>query len=131
MESQTEKNKAVVRKFNEDFLIAGNKETFESLVDPAFINYNMPTDQDTRTMTRDFILQLMHPALPDRKLTIHDMIAEGDKVFTFKTIEGTLAAPFMNADKPGSRFSMKIIDIIQLKDEKYIAHWSVREVATY
>jgi predicted ester cyclase len=123
----TERNKSIVRKFNTDFLMEGNLEVFEAIVDPSFINHNFPADTDSRSITRDFIYHL-HKALPDRKLTILDMFADGDKIITFKTVEGTLAAPFMGVDKPGNRLTLKIIDIVQLADEKYIAHWSAREL---
>ncbi|RFS24635.1 hypothetical protein DVR12_05375 [Chitinophaga silvatica] len=122
-----EKNKIIVRKFNEEFLMNGDLEVFETVVDKDFINYNFPASEDTRTITRDFIYTL-HKAITNRKLTIIDMLTEGDKVVTFKTIEGTLSAPFMNATVIGSKITLKIIDIVQLRDEKYIGHWSVREV---
>ena len=130
MQTLQEKNKAVVKRFNEEFLVKGNLQAFEEIVAAGFINHTGPAGPNDRTATRNFITELLHPALPDRQLEIFDMIAEDDKVRTHKAFTGTLKAPFMGQQPTGKKATLRIIDIIQLKDEKYIGHWSILELIT-
>lgn len=130
MQTLSEKNKAVVKRFNEEFLVKGNLQAFEEIVAADFINHPAPAGSNDRYATRDFILQLLHPALPDLQLEIFDMIAEDDKVVTHKAFTGTFTAPFMGQTPTGKKATLRIIDIIQLKEGQYVAHWSIREMIT-
>ncbi|NLR56748.1 ester cyclase [Chitinophaga polysaccharea] len=130
MQTIQEKNKAIVRRFNEEFIIKGNLDAFEEIVAPGFINHTGVPGYNDRIGTRNFITQLLHPALPDIQLEIFDMIAEDDKVVTHKAFTGTLQASFMGQAPTGRKATLRIIDIIQLKNEQYIAHWSIRELIT-
>ncbi|MBO9730584.1 MAG: ester cyclase [Chitinophaga sp.] len=131
MQTLSEKNKAVVRRFNEEFIIKGDLQAFNETVSPDFINHTGPVGNNDANATRDFITQLLRPAFPDIKLEIFDMIAEDDKVVTHKAFTGTFSAPFMNQPPTGKPATLRIIDIVQLKDGKYIAHWSVRDFVTH
>ncbi|SEW31150.1 ester cyclase [Chitinophaga arvensicola] len=130
MQTLSEKNKAVVRRFNEEFLVKKDLTAFEEIVAPDFINHTAPNGNGDRIATRDFILQLLHPAMPDLQLEIFDMIAEDDKVVTHKAFTGTLSGPFMGHAATGKKATLRIIDIVQLKDGLYKAHWSIREMIT-
>lgn len=130
MQTLSEKNKAVVKRFNEEFLVKGDLQAFEEIVAPDFINHTGPEGSKDRNATRDFILKLLHPAMPDLQLEIFDMIAEDDKVVTHKAFTGTFTAPFLGQAPTGRKATLRIIDIVQLKDEQYVAHWSIREMIT-
>ncbi|MGO4290089.1 ester cyclase [Chitinophaga sp. RAB17] len=130
MQTIQEKNKAVVKRFNEAFIIKGDLQAFEEIVAPDFINHTGPVGNNDATATRDFIIKLLRPAFPDIQLEILDMIAENDKVVTHKAFTGTFSAPFLGQQPTGKKATLRIIDIVQLKDGKYIAHWSIREITT-
>lgn len=130
MQTLQEKNKAVVKRFNEAFIIKGDLQAFEEIVAPDFINHTGPVGSQDAAATRDFIIKLLRPAIPDIQLEIFDMIAEDDKVVTHKAFTGTFTAPFMGQAPTGKKVTLRIIDIVQLKEEQYIAHWSIRELIT-
>lgn len=130
MQTLSEKNKAVVKRFNEEFLVKGDVSAFDEIVAPDFINHTAPAGSNDRNATRDFILLLLHPAMPDLQLEIFDMIAEDDKVVTRKAFTGTLTGAFLGQPATGKKATLRIIDIIQLRDGQYIAHWSIREMIT-
>ncbi|HEY9257568.1 ester cyclase [Chitinophaga sp.] len=130
MQTVQEKNKAVVRRFNEAFIINGDLQAFKEIVAPDFINHTGPVGNNDAAATGDFIIKLLRPAFPDIQLEIFDMIAEDDKVVTHKAFTGTFSAPFMGQQPTGKKATLRIIDIVQLKDEQYIAHWSIREITT-
>lgn len=130
MQTIQERNKAVVKRFNEAFIIKGDLQAFEEIVAPDFINHTGPVGNNDAGATRDFIIKLLRPAFPDIQLEIFDMIAENDKVVTHKAFTGTFSAPFLGQQPTGKKATLRIIDIVQLKDEKYVAHWSIREITT-
>ena len=130
MQTLQEKNKAVVKRFNEEFIINGSLQAFAETVAPGFINHTGPVGNNDANATRDFIINILRPAFPDIQLEIFDMIAEDDKVVTYKAFTGTFSAPFLGQEPTGKKASLRIIDIVQLKDGQYIAHWSVRDTIT-
>jgi predicted ester cyclase len=69
----------------------------------------------------------MWQVFPDLKVEIHMQIAEGDLVTTHKTFHGTHKAAYMNIEPTNKKVSFRTIDIIRIKDEKVIEHWSVRD----
>jgi hypothetical protein len=48
METMTEKNKAVVRRFNQEVIAEGNLESFKALIDEQFINRSAPEGMEQR-----------------------------------------------------------------------------------
>ena len=83
----TEYNKAVVLRFNKEVIEDGNVDSFEELMDPAFINHSAPlgADNGPSGMINTFN-NVLRPAMPDLKVTIHEQIAEGDLVTSRKTL---------------------------------------------
>ncbi|MBC7884689.1 MAG: ester cyclase, partial [Saprospiraceae bacterium] len=75
-----------------------------------------------------FFNQLLKPAFPDLKVQIHDMVAEGDKVTTRKSFHATHQGDFFGVKPSGKKVVMEVIDIIQLKDGRYIAHWGILDM---
>ncbi|SFD10469.1 conserved hypothetical protein, steroid delta-isomerase-related [Chitinophaga sp. CF118] len=122
-------NKEIVKRFNEAFLEKGDLQAFDEIISPDFINH---TAMPGISKGKDGILQLyrdvIQPALPDLRIEIYDMIAEGDTVVTRKAIIGTLHAPFMGMPGNGQQVIIPTIDIVKLKDGKYMEHWAERHI---
>jgi predicted ester cyclase len=62
-------------------------------------------------------------AFPDFKVTIDDLIAEGDKVVIRATWNGTQKGEFMGIPPTGKRVSFGVIDIIRMAGGKAVEHW--------
>jgi predicted ester cyclase len=128
MAHTTAENKSIVLRFNEECLVKANLQALDEIVDPRFINYTAPAGfANDKESLKTFILNGLSN-IGDLKLEIHDMIAEGNKVVTHKTFTGILKAPFMGKTAIGQPISMRIIDIIELENGRYINHRSIREV---
>lgn len=121
-----EKNKAVVIRFNKEVIENGNIESFQELMDSEFINHSAPAgaDQGPDGMIYTFN-QILRPAIPDIKVTIYDQIAEGDMVTTRKNISGTQTGNLMGIPPTGKKISIDVIDIVRIKNGKYLEHWGV------
>ena len=58
-------------------------------------------------------------------MTIHDQLAEGDKVTTRKTITGTHTGLLLGIAPTGRTIAIDVIDIVRLRDGRYVELWGV------
>ena len=122
----TEKNKEVVIRFNQELIAAKNTTIVDELFAPDFINRTVrpgyPTGPDG---VLQFLRENLWTGLSNITVEIHDQIAEGDKVTTRKTIHGILTGSFLGQPATNKKIGIFIIDIVRLKDGKYIEHWGI------
>ena len=122
----TEQNKAIVTRFNKEFIEQGNTEVFEELIAPNVINHTAPAGSDNGKSGMFFFLNnMLRAGFPDIKLEIHDQIAEEDRVTTRKTFYATHTGTFMGIPATGKEVAIQVIDIIRLKDGQYTDHWGM------
>ncbi len=128
MNEQLEKNKAIVTRFNKDFIEGGNTEAFNEIVDDNFINHTAPKGvSNGKDGVLNFI-NVIRKALPDITVEIADQVAENDLVVTRKYFHATHTGELMGIKPSFKKVKLYVIDIIRLKDGKYIEHWSIRDV---
>lgn len=117
-------NKEIVRRFNTEVIEQGNAKAFEALMAADFVNHSAPSGAPTgpQGMWNTF-QNLLRPALSDLKVTIHDQIAEGDRVTTRKTISGIHSGTLLGIPATGKQIAIQVIDIVRVEDGKYAEHW--------
>jgi predicted ester cyclase len=72
-------------------------------------------------------------SFPDRKATILDLVADGDRVAVRSRVTGTNTggAPFLGAPEPnGAKIDFEIWGLYQLRDGKVVAHWGINDGVT-
>jgi predicted ester cyclase len=62
-------------------------------------------------------------AFPDFKIIADDMLAEGDKVVTRYTIQGTHIGTFMGIAGKGKKLNIKGVQIDKIVDGKRVENW--------
>lgn len=128
MGSVVEDNKAIVVRFNKEAIEEGRLAAFDELIDPSFINYTAPAGMPPgKDGIVRFIMDVLRSAFTDLRVEIYDQVAEGDKVVTRKAFHATHTGTFMGIPATGKTIVFPIIDIIRLRDGKYIEHWSIRD----
>lgn len=121
-----ENNKAVVRRFNLEVIEKGNIDSFNTLMDRNFVNRSAPAGMNNGPQGMIwFFNEVLRPAIPDIKVTIHDQVAEGDMVTTRKTISGTQTGLLLGVPATGRVISIDVIDMVRVKDGKYVEHWGI------
>ena len=124
-----EQNKSIVRRVNKEFIEGGNMNTFNEIFAEDFINHTAP---EGAPKNRDgviyFFNHLLKPAFPDLTVDIHDMIAEGNRVTTRKSFYATHQGEFFGVKPTKKNVIMEVIDIIELRDGKYIGHWGILDL---
>ena len=121
-----EANKAAVRRFNREVIERGDEAAFRALMAPGFVNRTaapgISPGPDGMLFTFN---QLLRPAFPDLAVEIHDQLAEGEKVTTRKTLHGTHRGEIMGIAPTGRSIAIQVIDIVRLRDGRYVEHWGV------
>ena len=125
-----ERNKQTVTRFNKEFIEKGNLQAFEEIVAEDFVNrsaatLNIPAGRDG---IKDYIMDVLRIALTDINVQIFDQIAEGDTVVTRKSISGIQVGEFLNKPATNQHIVVHLIDIVKLRDGKYIEHWRYGQV---
>ena len=122
----TSQNKEIVRRVNVEFIEGGNMDTFNEFFSEDFINHTAPHGSPkTRDGVLYFFNHMLKPAFPDLTVEIHDMIAEGNMVTTRKSFHASHNGEFFGVHPTEKRVVMEVIDIIELRDGKYIGHWGI------
>jgi steroid delta-isomerase-like uncharacterized protein len=120
----TEQNKARFGQFMEEVFNRGNINVADDLVAPDFVDHEelppgVPAGREgVKQMTTMF-----RSAFPDFKVTIDDMIADGDKVVVRSTWSGTQKGEFMGIPPTGKPVSFGVIDIVRFAGDKVVEHW--------
>lgn len=118
--------KEVVRRFNIEVIQNGSEADFHALMAPDFVNHaapqRMPNGPDSMWHTFQNVLR---PALSNLVVTIHDQIAEGEKVTTRKTIRGVHTGTLLGVPATGRDVAISVIDIVRVHDGRYVEHWGL------
>jgi steroid delta-isomerase-like uncharacterized protein len=115
-----EKNKAIVRRCMEE-VDKGNWAIFNELLARDYV-YHMPGRSFTRDESEQFMRSL-RAAFPDGRVTIEEMIAEGDKVVTRYTSSGTHKGEFMGIAATGKKVVVTGIVITRVDKGKIAEDW--------
>jgi steroid delta-isomerase-like uncharacterized protein len=122
-----EANKAIVRRLL-DVLEEGNIDLVDELLAPDYINHSPGTpDQPTGPEGVKGVVAMFQSAMPDLRVVIEDMIAEGDKVATRYTLEGTHEGELFGVPPTGQRLSIKSMAVERVSDGRIRDHWRVTD----
>jgi predicted ester cyclase len=129
MKSLLDQNKAVVLRFNKEFIEQGNMQSFRELVADDVINHAaLPGAPNGRESMSYFILEILRRGFSDISVEIFDQVAESDKVTTRKALHARHTGEFMGVAATNKNVSIDVIDIIRLRDGKYAEHWGLSNI---
>lgn len=126
MMNTIEQNKAVVKRFNKEIIEQGNYDSFKELVSDQVVNHSAApgTSHGPDGMVH-FLRDVLQKGFPDLKVQILQQVGEGDLVTTRKAISGTHKQEILGIPASNKEVQINVIDIIRLKDGKYVEHWAV------
>ncbi|GAB3411719.1 hypothetical protein GCM10027318_26100 [Massilia agilis] len=122
--------KAIVARFNREVIQDGNRESFEALMAPDFVNWSAPSEalRGAETMWKTFST-VLRPAIGDLQVHIHEQLCDGDKVITRKTISGKHVGPLLGVEATGKDIAIDVTDIVRVRDGRYVEHWGINTLA--
>ena len=122
----SEENKAIVRRVYE-IIATGDLDRAEEIVDPDAPDNERPPGaehpQSKLIETFRHFAAEVRAAFPDMRITVEDVIAEGDRVSARVTMRGTHQGEFQGIAPTGKRVQVKAIDIFRIADGKIVEHW--------
>jgi len=116
-----EENKAIVRRLFEAYN-RQNLDILDELLAPDFIDHNFQL-QGLESF-KQFYTQF-YKGFPNTHSTIEDIIAEGDKVWTYSTVTGTHKGEYRGLSPTGKETTIRCVDIYRLEDGKIVESWGI------
>ena len=115
----SEENKALIRRFYEEVWNDKNLEAIDELVATDSVDHDLPPGREG---AKAFISMYLS-AFPDTKMTIEDLLAEGDKVVTRWSATGTHTGELMGIPATGKQVTVTGLDINRYSGGKSVEHW--------
>ncbi len=123
-----EESKATMRRYLDVFEQGNNLDILDELLAPDYINHTPATpDLPTGPEGVKGVVTMFRSAMPDLRVIVQDMIAEGDKVATRYTLEGTHRGELFGVPPTGQRLSIKSISVERVLEGKIREHWRVTD----
>lgn len=117
-----EQNKAIVRRFLEAFK-ADDHTAIQEVTSPDLVAHLVGAPGP---LNRDEMLQgisAFNAAFSDRKSTIHDLIAEGDKVSSRTSLTAVHTRDYMGQPATGKQIEIKAFTIERIQDGRIVERW--------
>ncbi len=122
----SEANKMLVRRWFKEVWNEGREDTIDELFAAHGVGYGLgDTDVALRGPAefKPFVRNL-RGALPDMRITIDDMLAEGDKVTVRITIEGTHKGGSLGFAPSGRRVRIAGLVIVRIANGQLVEGWN-------
>ena len=117
-----EANKNLIRRLIDEAQSQGNLAVVDELLADDFVDHTpFPGVPATREGVK-MLFGYLRSAFPDLQVRIHEQIAEGEKVVTRKTFEGTHRGEFMGVPSTGRSVAFEVIDILTVRDGRIAEH---------
>ncbi len=117
------RNKAVAMRVFDEIFNQGKFQVADEIYAPDFQNHGVHRTIDLKT-DQDAV-HAEKKAFPDLRISVQDMVAEGDKVAVLWTFRGTHTGPGYEGLPPtGTRVEVRGITIWRIVDGRIVEEWS-------
>ena len=123
--SETEENKALVRKFYEEAWVKGNADAVDEFVAADYVEHGLPTGAEglKRSITA------YRTAFPDWKTTLDDIFAEGEMVTCLWSTRGTHLSDWYGIPPTGNHFTATGISVLRIAGGKVVENWTSMDLS--
>lgn len=123
----TQENKTIARRFYDEVLNKGNMSVADEILALDYLDHGAPPEFPRGPEGFKQLYTMVSSVFPDVRVTVEDMIAEGDEVATRLTVRGTQMGPFRGFPATGRSAIWTGMDIIRLAGDKMVERWSERD----
>lgn len=117
-----EGNKALILRVFEEGINGGDDAVFDEVISPDYVNHSMPAPAPGSEGFKQ-VTAMFRAAYPDLRVTVEDVVAEGDRVATRGTMSGTHQGEFMGVPATGRPVEIPYIDIWRVEGSKGVENW--------
>jgi predicted ester cyclase len=120
-----EEHKAIVLRFLQEVWGEGNLGMVDELVAQGHVHHLTKRDFHGPDGVKQLV-SWFHSFLPDVKIRVKDLIAEGDRVVVYFTFSGTDTGRAYRDNPPsGSPVEYNRIDIFRVRDGRIVERWGI------
>ena len=119
-----EQNKILIRNHYEATTHKGDAEAIEEQVAPDFIDHDAPPGTPRGSEGVKKHIAAVRSAFPDIRVTMEDMIAEGDKVAVRATWRGTHQGVYMGIPPTHRQFTFTGMVFWRIENGKIAERWA-------
>ena len=118
-------NKAAMRRLYEEVWNQGKFDVLDEVVSPVYVGHlpTPPSAPSGREGLR-WLIQMYRTAFPDIHVQIDDQFAEGDKVLTRITVQGTHQGQFMGIAPTNKKVTVGALVVTRFKDGQNVEGWA-------
>lgn len=120
----TEQNKILVQRFLTEVWVQGNLDNLEQMIAASHVHHLTRRQFYGPQGVRELVIQF-RTFLTDVQITIHDLLADGDKVVAYFIFSGIDRGGTMGHPLSGKPVSFAGIDIFQVADDQIVARWGI------
>jgi steroid delta-isomerase-like uncharacterized protein len=125
MDASVEENKAVVLRQEEELFTKGNLDAAEEIYAPGYVGHDPSNPEDVRgSAAAEQAAADYRRAFPDLRVTVEDLIAEGDKVVARLTFRGTHLGELDGSAPTGKRVDCTGIVVSHMEGGKIAEDWA-------
>jgi len=125
----TEDNKTIVRRFFDEVVSNGNLRVVDELCSPDYRVHATLSGPDAidRSQTKELVTSF-RSSFPDARITIEDIVAEGDLVAARLMERGTHSGEFKGIPPTGRQVTYGSMTFLRIVDEKIVDHWGLLDM---
>jgi predicted ester cyclase len=124
-----EANKELARQIVERIFVRQEDAAIDELVAEDFVPRTFGPMPKGREGLREG-MKRAGAGVSEAEFTIHDLIAEGDRVAARLTTTARHTGPFMGIEPTGRRYSIDEIHIFRIRDGQLVEHWHAFDTAS-
>lgn len=125
----SEQNKALLRRFYQEVMEKGNIAAVDQFVDPKYVEHNPVPGQAPGIEGLKQVFTMFLAAFANPRITVEDMVAEGDKVVSRYTGRATHKGEFMGIAPTGKEVTFNGIEIARIAGGKLVEHWEIMDMS--
>jgi steroid delta-isomerase-like uncharacterized protein len=124
----TEENKAIARRWSEDLWGRGNLAVADEIISSEYVRHD-PGDPFPARGPEDVkrIVTMLRSMLPDLRIDVEAIVAEGDMVVSRYTTTATDTRGYMGRPPTGKTIRTSAIQMFKFRDGKIIESWAARD----
>jgi predicted ester cyclase len=115
-------NQEVFRRVIEEGFNRGNYDALDPLFSPDYVEHQFGLKTNLEGFKKD--IQSLRSGFSDFRLTIEEMVSEGNKVWVRMTARGTHDGPFFGPPT-GKPMTITVFDICRFENGRIVEHWGV------
>ena len=118
-----EQNKAIYRNFIQTIFNEGRVEKLADFVGPDYKLNDAPPDTPKGSAAIAQVVVMFQTGFADLKITLEELVAEGELLAARATTEGTHTGEFLGMPATGKKIMMRGLTMVRIKDGLVRESW--------